>query len=242
MTQIAFPKGILLDLDNTLYDYKSCHKEGLNASGEFFLRETGVDKERFRELYNVCRREINSELNGLASSHNRLLYFQRIIEKINLRINANLLLSLYDTYWNVFIEKIRLYDGVFDFLKECGNKGVKLALVTDLTADVQMKKIAILGLDSYIDAVVTSEEARLEKPRMPIFQLALKKIGIGAQEAWVIGDSIEKDIIGGNSVGAMTILFDKEGIGNLSGDESSKPHFIVKSFPEIIDLLNGRKF
>lgn len=242
MTQIAFPKGILLDLDNTLYDYKSCHKEGLNAASELFLRETGVDKERFSELYNICRREINNELNGLASSHNRLLYFQRVTEKMNLKVNARLILGLYNSYWDVFIENIRLYDGVFDFLKECGKKGVKLVLVTDLTADVQMKKIAILGLDSYIDAVVTSEEARLEKPFMPIFRLALKKIGVAAQEVWVIGDSTEKDIAGGNSIGATTILFDIEGIGNLSGDENNKPQFIVKSFSEIIDLLNGRKF
>ena len=121
-------------------------------------------------------------------------------------------------------------------------KGVKLALVTDLTADVQMKKIAILGLDSYIDAVVTSEEARLEKPLTPIFQLALKKIGIAAKDVWVIGDSIEKDIVGGNGVGASTVLFDKEGTGVISGDKNNKPMFIVKSFPEIIDLLKRTEF
>ena len=238
MTQIASPKGILLDLDNTLYDYKSCHKEGLNAASELFLRETRVDRERFSELYNICRHEINRELNGLASSHNRLLYFQRVIEKTKLGVKARLTLDLYNVYWDVFIRNIRLYDGVFDFLKKCCEKGVKIALVTDLTADVQMKKIAILGLDNYIDAVVTSEEARLEKPLMPIFRLALKKIGVAAQEVWVIGDSMEKDIVGGNSIGATTILFDKEGIGILSGDENDKPMFIVKSFPEIIDMLN----
>ncbi len=242
MTQIASPKGILLDLDNTLYDYKSCHKAALNAASELFLRETGIDNERFGELYNICRREINRELHGLASSHNRLLYFQRVMEKMNLKVNAKLILGLYNAYWNVFIENIRIYDGVFDFIKECRKKGVKLVLVTDLTADVQMKKIAMLGLDNYIDAVVTSEEARLEKPLMPIFWLALKKIRIAAQDVWVIGDSIEKDIAGGNSIGATTILFDKEGSGNLSRDESNKPMFIVKSFPEIIDLLNGKKF
>lgn len=241
MTQITFPKGILLDLDNTLYDYKSCHKEGLDYVSNLFFRKTGCSRERFIALYNVCRNEINIELKGLASSHNRILYFQRIIEKLNLKMNAKLILDLYSLYWNVFIKSIRLYDGVFDFLKECREKGVKIALVTDLTADVQMKKIAVLGLDNYIDAMVTSEEARLEKPFMPIFHLALKKIEILAQDAWVIGDSIEKDIVGGNSIGATSILFDKEGHGISSGVENDKPIYIVKSFPELIDMLNGRK-
>ena len=38
--------------------------------------------EGFLHLYDLSKSEIHRELSGTASSHNRILYFQRLIEKI----------------------------------------------------------------------------------------------------------------------------------------------------------------
>jgi len=207
MKRIPRPQGILLDLDNTLYPYAPCHKRGQEAAWELLRRHIAISFEDFLEHYAAARRSVNNRLKGSASSHNRLLYFQIILENILTVTNADLLLKLYNAYWDSFIDAIRLFDGALDFLKESRRQGIRIALVTDLTADIQFRKLARLGLEPWMDAVVTSEEAGADKPAPAIFLMALDKIGVSPDEAWVIGDSLEKDVRGGNDLGAATFWF-----------------------------------
>jgi len=235
---LVFPRGILLDLDNTLYEYQPCHNAALRGTWELFKEHVEIDFDRFKKYYENSRCEINRELSGYASSHNRLLYFQRLIEKLNIGINTQLMLKLYNDYWESFIENIKLFEGVIDFLMNCREKEIKVALVTDLTADVQLKKVARLGLSGYIDALVTSEEAGAEKPDLSIFRLALKKIELAPEDVWVIGDNIEKDIVGGNLLGAATVYFAFDRKAAMMDNDRKNPSITVNGFREIISMLN----
>ena len=62
-----------------------------------------------------------------------------------------------------------------------------------LAAGFQHGKLAELGLERYIDVLVTSEEAGAEKPSARIFRMALKKAGCRASETLLIGDDRIKD-------------------------------------------------
>jgi putative hydrolase of the HAD superfamily len=148
------------------------------------------------------------------------------------------MLKLYNDYWESFIENIKLFEGVIDFLMNCREKEIKVALVTDLTADVQLKKVARLGLSGYIDALVTSEEAGAEKPDLSIFRLALKKIELAPEDVWVIGDNIEKDIVGGNLLGAATVYFAFDRKAAMMDNDRKNPSITVNGFREIISMLN----
>ncbi len=58
-------------------------------------------------------------------------------------------------------------------------------------------------------AVFTSEDAKSYKPRNELFELALKKTGLSAEEVLHIGDSISSDIKGANSVGINAIWINR---------------------------------
>jgi len=72
--------------------------------------------------------------------------------------------------------------------------------VTDLTAQIQLQKWQKLGLQRYIDFLVSSEEAGVEKPSPYIFELALDKLQLKAHEVIMIGDNANKDIAGANAL------------------------------------------
>ena len=55
-----------------------------------------------------------------------------------------------------------------------------------------IKKLSALGLDSYIDFIVTSEEAGIEKPDSHLFDICVEKAGFSANECAFIGDSLKK--------------------------------------------------
>lgn len=240
MTQGNSPKGILLDLDNTLYEYRPCHEHALGKCSSLFAQRTCLTAVSFAEAYNRCRKQIHAELHDVAASHNRLLYIQRTLEAVGLPLHTSLMLELYHHYWDTFLDKADLGHGVLDFLAFCRENGIKIALTTDLTADVQLKKVQYFGLETYLDAIITSEEAGQEKPASRIFELALKKLSLTAGMVWVIGDSIGKDILGGNRIGATTIHFSGYGDDTTGAADEMMPDFSVNSFVEMLGLLRER--
>ena len=202
-------KTILFDLDDTLYDYESTHKKAMNEVYTFLKKEIGMTRKKFLKLFNESRTEIKMELGGTASAHNRVLYFQRLVEKTHGTLEAELVKKLYRIYWDYFIREMKLNSGVLSTLKELKKRNLKIILVSDMTTYVQLRKIIKLKINKYIDYLVTSEETGSEKPHSIMFLTALKKANCLPLEAIMIGDSRNKDVAGANSIGMNTIWITK---------------------------------
>ncbi len=189
-------KGVLIDIDNTLYDYELLHKLSIDKVEKFILDK--YKRNDFKEHFINARHEIHTNLFDTAASHNRLLYFQKTLELMG--INELLLAKeMYDIYWDTTIENLTLDNNVIDFFESIKNK--KVCFVTDLTAYIQYRKIEKLKLDKYVKYIVTSEEVGCEKPNKKIFDCALKKINLLPSEVCMIGDSFKKDIEGAINLG-----------------------------------------
>jgi len=200
------PKAICLDLDNTIYPYAPSHEAGMQAVfskiKEFFSITDGQEKSYFKE----ARQQIKLQLGSTGASHSRLLYFQRMMELMGLKTQMALALDLEQTYWREYIRKSCLFNGVKDFLYTLRRNEIVTAIVSDLTTQIQFRKIIYFGIDGLIDHVVTSEEAGADKPDPKIFNLAIKKLAISPNEIWMIGDELEKDIMGATRCGMVGIL------------------------------------
>jgi len=62
-----------------------------------------------------------------------------------------------------------------------------------------------LGLDGLFRVMVDSAVEGVRKPDPAIFALALERLGVSAAEAWVVGDSYDRDIVPGKTLGCSTI-------------------------------------
>jgi len=83
-----------------------------------------------------------------------------------------------------------------------------LGLLTNATKDT-ISVHRKLGLEPYLNFVVTSEEVGADKPKPPIFLAALDRAGVNASEAVHIGDHYELDVVGARGVGITPILIDR---------------------------------
>lgn len=200
-------KGILLDIDNTLYDYEACHRPAVKAVIDGVSKRCNLNLEKIGDAYVEARKQIHRELSGTASSHNRLLYFQRMYEILH-KNSMEFALESYEEYWEVFLKNLSLYPGVSTFLEDVKDR--KICFVSDLTAHIQHRKIRLMGLSRYIAFLVTSEEAGREKPDPSIFQLALKKLGLDAHDVCMIGDNYAKDILGATSLGIRSFWLTRD--------------------------------
>ena len=199
-------KGVIFDIDGTLYDYQINDKLAMNHFCAFVEKKLGVEEKIFRETYTEARKIIRGRLKDTAASHSRVLLMQTALELLG-KNPFEYLLEMYDVYWNFFLSNMRPYDGAKDFLRGLKSAGIKISTCTDMTAHIQYRKLQILGLDKFIDYMVTSEETGFEKPAPIMFNLALEKMKIQPNEAAFFGDTLDRDILGSANVGIEPFWF-----------------------------------
>ena len=190
------PDAFLFDTDNTLYPYETAHTAAQSAVREKVTQTFSISHDHFDKAFDQARTEIKSRLMHRASSHSRLLYLQRMLELMGLGSQVLLALDFEQTYWRTFLSNAILFDGVKELLDDIRLLGIPTAIVTDLTAQIQFRKVVYFGLDHCFDYIVTSEEAGFDKPHEAPFQIALKKMRPKGNCIWMIGDNPINDIKG----------------------------------------------
>jgi len=223
-------KGLLLDIDNTLYDYNKTHSIAKKSVLDYCENKFGLTRIEIEEAYNKARKKVHIELSETASSHNRLLYFQKMCELLQ-RNPLEYSLDIYTIYWDTFLENMEPFDGIYELLEKYKHK---ICLVTDLTAHIQYRKVKKLNLDKYCSQIVTSEEAGKEKPHPYMFMHALQKLNLHADEVCMIGDSFNKDIFGATNINMNAIWFNYE---QKEVQYTNKNIQEVSTFKKILELV-----
>lgn len=230
------PDCVLFDLDNTLYSYEPAHVNALNAVKTKVSRNFNLKEQTFDEAFAKAKELTKAQLGNTAAAHSRLLYMQKMLELLGLGSQVLFALDLEQTYWRTFLANAALFPGAKDFLDDLRLNSIPMAIVTDLTAQIQFRKMIYFGLDHYFDCIVTSEEAGQEKPHAAPFQLALKKVQPKGSTIWMIGDNPKKDI-GGAKAAVQAVTFQKihHGVEIGMGDDSPDCYF--EEFSELRSLL-----
>jgi len=95
----------------------------------------------------------------------------------------------------------RVIEGVFEVLETMRKDGYRIAMIANGDSAGARNIIAACGLEDYFDVVVISEEVGIEKPDKQVFQVALDKLGVEAENAVMVGNRIDADIVGANRIG-----------------------------------------
>lgn len=202
-------KAVIFDIDNTVYSYDICNNKGEQAMYGYLLSKNHLTKEEFVSLLSAAKAYVKRNNSGTAACHNRMLYSQHICESFGI-YDPTAVIELYNAYWDNYFSVMKLFDGAEKLMYELADSGIRIAFCTDLTADIQLRKLVKLGLGKLPHMLVTSEEVGAEKPDRKMFETVLEKLDVPADEAVMIGDSIEKDILGAQKVGIHGILFGSE--------------------------------
>ena len=231
------PDAILFDTDNTLYAYNPAHAAAQHAVREKVVSTFSISHGAFDEAFNAARDQVKVRLKNTAASHSRLLYLQRMLEIMGLGSQVLLALDFEQTYWRTFLSNAVLFDEVKELLDDLRLLGIPTAIVTDLTAQVQFRKMVYFGLDQHFDYIVTSEEAGFDKPHEAPFKIALEKMSPKGDCIWMIGDNPVNDIRGGREkINALTLQ--KIHKGSLLGKKGNAPDAAFKKFSALRRLIS----
>ena len=94
------------------------------------------------------------------------------------------------------------------------------------------------GIGKYFDVVVASAEAECAKPDLKIFNLALEQAGCKPNEAVMIGDRLDNDIVPAKQLGMKTVWV-RQGFAKYQSisNETEKPDYIIDTIGDILDIL-----
>jgi putative hydrolase of the HAD superfamily len=179
-------------LDNTIYNYEPCR---VAAEKAFFLyahSSAGIKLSESRKAYNSARLRVHDRVRG-ASRHDRRLYFIEYLRVLGLKSDPQFVTEANNHYWFSYFEKMKLASDVESFIIQARLKNISIALVTDLTIEIQYRKLLSLNIHHLFDVVITSQETELEKDSGQPFKLLLSNIGEKAKlsTVWFIGDSAQ---------------------------------------------------
>lgn len=182
MSQI---KGIVFDLDDTLYPQESFKRSGFAVVADWVSDHYGCSRSMV-----MSELEMIMQIKGPSYSYmfddlsQRLAIDERSVPKMV----------------NVFIThepKISCYPGVITMLNRL-RKHFKLGILTDGSLEVQQRKIRALGLDTEVDEILCSDMMGLEKPAIELLQWFESKFNLTGTEMMYVGDNPKKDFYGAN--------------------------------------------
>ena len=102
------------------------------------------------------------------------------------------------------------YPEVPDALRALRRLGVRLVVVSNWDVSLH-ERLAETGLAELVDGAVASAEIGSAKPDPAIFARGLALAGVGAAEAWHVGDSLDADVRGAQAAGLRAVLLARDG-------------------------------
>lgn len=154
--------------------------------------------------------------------------YRRFLEELGHPADEALVDRLFDVFSST--STYRLYDDVLPALRELSGRGYRLGLISNFERWLE-EMLVELEVGHVFDVAVISGIEGVEKPDASIYELALRKAGVGAAGAVHVGDSPGLDIEPARSVGITTVLLDR--LGRYEDHDGRR----ISSLKELPDLL-----
>lgn len=223
-------RAITLDLDNTLWEIDSV----IRRAESLLWKWLGENYPRIQEMFTpedvATLREAVIEKYWKDKSHDLTFLRKKVLEL--LAKEADYDNSLIEPAFEIFDaarNEVELYPDVMPALEELYEK-YTLVAVTNGNANLET-----IGLRHLFHDVVAASAVGVAKPAKGIFDIAVRKCGVSAQDILHVGDHPVMDVDGGRRAGLRTAWINRT---EAEWPEAlHEPDVVVTTISEIRDLL-----
>ena len=227
--------NVIFDVDETLYNMTQPFER---AFKEIWQDKYDID---MYELYTASRihsdRVFDQVMAGTMTVDGAGVYrMQHAMRDFGFEITEEEALEFQHVYrkHQQHLDISKTMERILNLLKE---RGVSLAILTNVETNHQMEKIRGMGLERWFsdDRIFVSDAVGYFKPDVRTFRAVEDALHLNREETWYIGDSIENDIEGAGAAGWHAILLNRH--HNDTSIIRHKPDYIVESEEELLDVL-----
>lgn len=222
---------ILLDADNTLFDFDRAEHEALKRA----VTERGIPfSEQVEQLYLTINRALWAEFDrGIGTQEH--LTVERF-RRLNAALGADYDPVVFNRDYLTYLGQCSiLLPGAQDLCRELYEAGCTLSIATNGVARVQHARLDASPLRPYISHLFISEELGAQKPLPGFFSPMLTALGSpDHSRCLMVGDNLNSDIRGGLDAGLPAAWYNPRRLPLTGG---ICPTFTVTDYHELKDLI-----
>ncbi len=131
-----------------------------------------------------------------------------------------------------------------ELLKYLEDNGIRYGVISNIgwSGKALSDRMNRLFPNNKFEFIIASSEYGIRKPDKLIFDIALRKAGLPAEEVWYCGDSIENDVQGALSAGMFPVLYECRVEGGMLKDNTalygSCEYLHIHDWNELIAVLS----
>lgn len=166
-------KGVIFDLDDTLYSEKQYVRSGYKKIAEYLGREDASEK--LWGYFESGKQAIDEYLTEIGEEDKKAECLKIYREQM---------------------PEISLYEGVSEMIEDLKAKGIKVGIITDGRPEGQKNKIKALGLDKLIEDIIITDElggTQFRKPCDIAFRIMQNRWRLPYEQIVYVGDNPNKD-------------------------------------------------
>ncbi len=189
-------KAVVFDLDNTLVNFMRVKRAAVDGAVEAMI-DAGLKSAKdaaVKRVFNMYDRE------GIEDQK---VFDKMLVEEYG-EIDYRILAAGVVGYRRAKEGNMVLYPHVRQTIIELVRMGLKLAVVSDAPRMSAWTRLVSLGLAPFFDTVVANEDTGKRKPDPAPFKLALGRLDAKPEQAIMIGDWAERDMVGAKALGMKT--------------------------------------
>ena len=223
-------KTVLLDLDDTIFDFKACEKQALSAVllklGLPFDDDDISDYSKINDsMWKML--EKGEITRGELRTRRFLVFLARYGNPVDPSVFA-------DLYMEMLAQTDALIDGARELL-EYLSENYRLYAVTNGYVQTQMGRIRKADIGKYFKDIFISQNVGAPKPQKAFFDYCAAHIpDFSVENTVLIGDSPTSDISGGNEYGVFTIRYNPKKEQNPADKQPKGEVYSLKNVPDLL--------
>lgn len=219
-------KAVVFDLDNTLMDFMKMKRRSIEEAIPAMIDAgLSVTREEANKVIDEIYKEKGIEYQQV---------FDMFLQRVNNKIDYKILSAGIVAYRRAREAALIPYPHVYPTLNKLLKFGILMGILSDAPAKEAWLRLAYLNFHHIVDAVVTFEDTGERKPNAAPFLAVLKKLEVKPEEALMVGDWAERDIVGARNIGMKT-AFAK--YGDTFNTEIHNADYELNDISELIDII-----
>jgi HAD superfamily hydrolase (TIGR01509 family) len=231
-------KAVFFDFAGTLFsdrDLRDAHLEQLRRVAELVCAD--ADDSAVRSAYRQGMGVAYHRIAGRSWYSHRELFgaaFAAMAESLGGQLSPAMVEELVDRQYRSTIDHAIPRPDCLSTLRALRAAGLHLQVVSNIDDEQLLPMLDRMEIAPLLDCWTSSDEAKSCKPDSRIFECALKKADLPAEQVLFVGDSVGHDIVGPAAVGMQTALLTA---GGKPAQGQAAPDFTINALSDVVPIV-----
>ncbi|MGB9772844.1 MAG: HAD-IA family hydrolase [Bacteroidota bacterium] len=219
-------KAVIFDLDNTLVDFMAMKRQAVDAA-IYAMIDAGL-----KLTYEEAREQVDAIYSERGIEFQKV--FDELLYKVFNKVDYKILSAGVIAYRRAREAALVPYPHVYVTLIELMKMNIKLAVVSDAPAAEAWLRLTYMNFHHIFDCVVTFDDTHERKPSPVPFERALSLLRVSPEEALMVGDWAERDVVGAAKLGMKTAF---ARYGDTFGTVESHADYELDDIIQLLDIV-----